>query len=352
MSAENVSAQSSNSTMDFEFQTRDTKTQDSGTPTAAAQLDERKDDSVLTSRPNFLDGPLSDTLIRVSIANGKTFMVHKDLLSYYSWNFYAALDGRFSEGVEGKLDLNDVDERTFRTFLDWLYFEQLPDWNIADKDYPSDSESDAEHQVSSNNEADEEQELSSVSMKTPIKEFETEEDLRELQAECTALRSSTDKSKQPVDLDTGNSVQDLDAYYDAQPEAHLVDLYIFADQYDVPSLRNILMTGLLGPNPSERELPSLAVVVKAFNNLPSNSSLCPYSADKYTVSYEADEPDCPCEECVLQKALPRDFLSLLMRKMPLIRNDRAVFEKKELCERYHEHEDEDESQACMDWSEE
>ena len=55
----------------------------------------------------------------------KAYHLHKDLLCFYSDYFRAALNGKFKEATERKLELPDVDTSLFDTFQVWLYTRDL-----------------------------------------------------------------------------------------------------------------------------------------------------------------------------------------------------------------------------------
>jgi len=64
----------------------------------------------------------------------KTFDIHKGLLSFYSDYFRSALNGNFSEALEGKITLSTEEVKVFEAFKDWLYTARLmppgkPNWD-------------------------------------------------------------------------------------------------------------------------------------------------------------------------------------------------------------------------------
>lgn len=54
-------------------------------------------------------------------ANTKTFYVHRDLLSFYSGYFEAALNGGFAEAGSGIMKLETEEPAVFEGFVKWLY---------------------------------------------------------------------------------------------------------------------------------------------------------------------------------------------------------------------------------------
>lgn len=57
----------------------------------------------------------------------REFVVHKDLLIFYSDYFRAAFDGSFSESITSKIELLDTSEAVFQNFHTWLYTRKLLD---------------------------------------------------------------------------------------------------------------------------------------------------------------------------------------------------------------------------------
>lgn len=66
----------------------------------------------------------------------KQFYVHKTLLTHHSEYFRKALQpGRFKEGQEGIVCLEDVDASVFGVFVDWLYRQTMPvsaGWGVTE----------------------------------------------------------------------------------------------------------------------------------------------------------------------------------------------------------------------------
>ncbi|KAF2100835.1 hypothetical protein NA57DRAFT_54909 [Rhizodiscina lignyota] len=67
-------------------------------------------------------GTIDTTIAIVKVGtDGKTYNVHKALLCASSENFAAALNGPFKEGRENTIVLDDMEGKSFRRYLDWLY---------------------------------------------------------------------------------------------------------------------------------------------------------------------------------------------------------------------------------------
>ncbi|KAF1849576.1 uncharacterized protein K460DRAFT_399694 [Cucurbitaria berberidis CBS 394.84] len=63
------------------------------------------------------------------------FVIHEELLTYYSGFFRAALTGRFKEAEEKTVHLKDDNTHIFEFFVHWLYHQRFPVANDADELY-------------------------------------------------------------------------------------------------------------------------------------------------------------------------------------------------------------------------
>ncbi|THX99244.1 hypothetical protein D6D03_07347 [Aureobasidium pullulans] len=57
--------------------------------------------------------------------NKKIYVLHKDLLCFYSDYFRAAFNGSFVEAIKRRVELPEVEEKTFEYFQLWLYTRKL-----------------------------------------------------------------------------------------------------------------------------------------------------------------------------------------------------------------------------------
>ncbi|KAH0367800.1 hypothetical protein KCU65_g4458, partial [Aureobasidium melanogenum] len=73
-------------------------------------------------------GACYQTLVTVEVGSGKKkFVIHKDLLTFYSDYFRGAFNGSFKEAAEGKLSLLDEDVEVFDIFHKFLYTGSIGD---------------------------------------------------------------------------------------------------------------------------------------------------------------------------------------------------------------------------------
>lgn len=68
---------------------------------------------------------LQSTVTLIVGKHDKAYVLHKDLLCFYSDYFRAAFDGPFKEAAERKLRLPDVEENVFDRVQLWLYTRNL-----------------------------------------------------------------------------------------------------------------------------------------------------------------------------------------------------------------------------------
>ncbi|KAF2810465.1 uncharacterized protein BDZ99DRAFT_366573, partial [Mytilinidion resinicola] len=149
-----------------------------------------------------------------------SFCVHRGLITYWSPYFRNAFNGSFKEAEEKEITLEDVEPSIFKTFMAWMYSQNI----VLDK---------------------------------PIVK------LPEPEPENTAY---------------GDSDQTLTAVL----YSTLVDLYIFADEYDIKQLRIDVIEMIHSANTNCKHfIPDIRAVSKALHNLPPTSGLYRYLVNVY-----------------------------------------------------------------------
>lgn len=72
-----------------------------------------------------------DEMVTIEVIDGfrkrKTFLVHKGVVSFYSGFFDKAFNGKFEEGKEGVVSLQDEHAEIVGPFVRWMYTRQLDD---------------------------------------------------------------------------------------------------------------------------------------------------------------------------------------------------------------------------------
>ncbi|KAF2470816.1 uncharacterized protein BDR25DRAFT_334361 [Lindgomyces ingoldianus] len=125
-------------------------------------------------------------------------------------------------------------------------------------------------------------------------------------------------------------------------QRRFISLYIFANRYEIPSLRRAVTIAWQTNEEILQSMPDHSNVIAAYESLPPNSALCRYFLDMYSVYWNPEKDD---EQMIaLRPQLPQAFLFELATT--LARGERPKIEK-EWCE-FHEHEDEAEKKVCHD----
>lgn len=193
-------------------------------------------------------------------------MVYKEMLCYYSEYFQRALQGYFRESEELTIDVRHVTEATFRRFQQWLYEQPFREAEI-DKLKPSPHP------------------------------FGNEELEGHRQGEEVSNEGQSFPREKAFDM--------------------LLDLYAFADQYDTRRLRRDVMTTLIEFETQHGLISSLSLVVKAFEQLPSNSAFCRYLVKTHALAW------CPGRDDETDKELRIQFHPDFILGVLLINTQRA-----------------------------
>jgi hypothetical protein len=195
-----------------------------------------------------LKSDISTTIVVVQIGKER-FNVHKDLLVARSPYFKAAFEGRFKEAKDGVLVLEDVKIEAMKDFLDWLYFGRLS---------PVYGEDEEDNDDNDDNEDD---------------RFTT------LEAYMEGYRSQ-------------------------------VELYIFADRFNVPDLRKAIIDAKYDYYKDNDYVPSYKEIITASNALPASSPLCGLYVDLYTLRWDPTMDN--AKEKGAQQFVPVNFLVAVM----------------------------------------
>jgi len=164
----------------------------------------------------------------------KAIIVHEALLSAASPYFRKAFNGSFKEADDRAIFLPDVSERTFRAFLQWLYTQNM--------------------QYSTSAAA-----LNASTI-----------DLPDETVKNTAMEAASDEVAAMFDEEDFHDPCDSELHHDdfAFQEnsmllnLNMVQLFVFADKYSIPQLRDDVLTALIGqcwkwgwwPDETETEL--------------------------------------------------------------------------------------------------
>jgi hypothetical protein len=172
-------------------------------------------------------------------SQGKAYVVHKDLLCHYSKYFSAAFNGLFKEAQEKELKLAEVEPRVFDTVMGWLYTQHL---DLEDADAKS------EHGDGI--------------------------------CACADRKTVEVDSRLPSRDVRGNSAH-IEKRFRVHPvdtiESLIVQLAMFADEYDCQQLRNATLDAFHERFKDSAWLPALCVVQTMFEGLPQGSKLVAYT---------------------------------------------------------------------------
>lgn len=191
-------------------------------------------------------------VVKVRIED-KTVIVHEALLSAVSPYFRKAFNGSFKEADDRAISLPDVSERTFRAFLQWLYTENMRYSTSA-----------AALQASAIDPPD--NTVKNTAMEAPSDEVAAmfdEEDFHD--SRDSKLHHNNFAFQENSMLLNLNMVQ----------------LFVFADKYSVPQLRDDVLTALIGQCwkwdwwPAETETELIHVVDR---DLPTSSGFVKFFA--------------------------------------------------------------------------
>lgn len=244
------------------------------------------------------------------------FNLHKDLLCECSAYFRKAFNGSFKEAQERCITLSDLDPKTFRVFMDWLYYQEL-----APPEQESSASTTSREKASTASEEDE----SSAS-----------EDSEDSDSD-TSSSSSSDSSGSNANSTTTYTKWDYDS---------LLKLYVFGDRYDVPELRRVVVdawkTNILV---LKRGIPDWTTITSAYEQLHPESSLCRLLVQMTAYEWKAKAVDDAKDLYNLPNVFLAEVMMIMRRRLPYrLRNEKVLFEK-DACF-FHEHKDEDEAKSC------
>lgn len=211
---------------------------------------------------------MGQTVVTVEVSTDterEQFIVHKDVLTNCSPYFKAAFEGEFREANEKSITIPDTKPATFQTFMDWCYFGNVP-VNTANSCWAKSC------------------------MYKKIGKF---------------IRSDEDEKKHThLSEATSPKIEDLLDEALASSSYPLLELFILADRCDVPSLRRVLTDKIYDVD----AFPIYAHVIRAFTELPHNSTLCQLFIDTYASDWNLGWDETCDIETSLRARLPNAFL--------------------------------------------
>jgi len=263
---------------------------------------------------------LASVTVRVGEADASVDMtVYHDILSAVSPYFRGAFEGSFVEATDRLISLTDVTEQTFRMFLQWTQTQndQLPSGATV----PSPA--------------------ILVPKSTTQHGHETATGPAELQPPHPArsgpnaetLPDTTRALDEPDDHQLTHS-EDTDNLYFENPEwfegyclslLSFLRLYVFADKYNVPQLRDDVLTAVVSLSFSWNWWPHLeqGVIEFAYANLPSSSKFIRFLVISTAFVWLSQDGNCSADRLRMLKEMNEDFAFEVM----VVQNQRFRDEK-------------------------
>ncbi len=275
----------------------------------------------------------------------KPLSFHKTLIRRYSAYFSCLFGSGFQEGKEGIVHFAEVDETSCRIFQAWLYMQNARGLHGPQKDRGLNiglamTSEDA-------NDTPDPHEESPLDVRIEDSDSDSEPTSRwprdSFEFSWESLR---EPRQQPSSRSNPNSnVAKNSEEFCLRIMNYLVRLYIFADAYECPALRNDIMSAITYLSDRADSFPCLHFVPWAFSHLPSSSTLCQYLTKRTARHWNPDEPVKNTE------SLSREFLLEVLQ----INARRASSETygqvldEELAERcqFHEHAAVEEKRLCQ-----
>lgn len=250
-------------------------------------------------------------IVTIEVGKDKDqFPVHQNILIARSGFFKAAFEGEFREAKDKSIPLLDAPPLQFLRFIQWLYFRRLP--KIINSVVCNFCIKDCKGSTSSNG---------------------------------TLNNNHRSDSAEPDIV----NVFEASANPAAWPTSRL---YLFADRYDVPALRQALVDKLWYCYQDHPGVISAGGVVLITDGMPTTSPLFRFIVDLWVDRYKYDENrvcTCPIEQA-LDNKLPIAFVLAVMRGMSRFtpRGTRGGQGMKTLCS-YHEHSQDNQTiKACIE----
>lgn len=255
---------------------------------------------------------MSNEVVTIEVGETKArFAVHKQLLTSSSPYFRSMFDGAWKESSHSSVPIPLADARVFPHFLDWLYSGHI-------------------------------NEVDTVPLGT-----QTGGECAQCGTRCES-RIPDDRSELELeDLSEEDDKYLEDLIETVDDEDIHVDLYLFADKFDVPALREEIVNRYWRRLVSSGAFPTYCPTIKCFRYLPASSKLCRLFVDAFATWWLARN-DCICPtEKKLRSKLPKQFIFMLAAELGANTAKSNCYYIRPLCS-YHEHpHDESSEKACI-----
>lgn len=222
--------------------------------------------------------------------------MHKDVICHHSDYFRGVFEGRFAESGSGTLKLPEEDPIIFRTYVDWLYCQDViwPSFELraTTEQYlgvrPLSADGSPTALATIEDVIDEEDEDSDESEEDPYDAMNPEEEQDKNQSNALEPNPGVFSSLASTIAQAVNESQEDDSATETnaarfhQRHMDLLDLYILADRRDTQMLRNAVLDKVVASR--QKRWPYMSanhdLVNKAYAWLPARSKLCDYLAEE------------------------------------------------------------------------
>ncbi|KAI4928972.1 hypothetical protein J4E85_005594 [Alternaria conjuncta] len=212
---------------------------------------------------NFLAMDLASVTVRVEEADVSVdITVYRDILSAVSPYFRGAFEGSFVEATDRSISLTDVTEQTFRMFLQWVHSQKC--------------------QLSNGAAFPQLEILVQNSTKKNVEQTTTSSAEQQLPQRTSSSPDAETLPDTTAALDELDERDGLKSVYHTNPEwingwrlslLSFLRLYIFADKYNVPQLRDDVLTAMVAQSNAWNWWPDIdrELLDSAYANLPPSS---------------------------------------------------------------------------------
>ncbi|KAI4935537.1 uncharacterized protein J4E92_002828 [Alternaria infectoria] len=249
---------------------------------------------------------LVSVTVRVGEADASVdIVVYRNILSAVSPYFRSAFEGSFVEATDRLISLTDVTEQTFRMFLRWTQIQahnnQLPSGTIVPPPAILVPNSTTQH---------------GHATATGPAELQPPHPARS-GPNAETLPDTTRALDEPGYHQLTHS-EDTDKLYFENPEwfegyclslLSFLRLYVFADKYNVPQLRDDVLTAVLAQSISWNWWPDIeqGVIQFAYANLPSSSKFIRFLVISTAFVWLSQDGNCSATKLRILRELNEDF---------------------------------------------
>ncbi|KAF2843045.1 hypothetical protein M501DRAFT_1053824 [Patellaria atrata CBS 101060] len=279
--------------------------------------------------PSFLRN-IDQTIVTVLVGpDERKFHLYKARLAKESPYFDKMFNGGFKEATEREGHLAKVPSTTFAIFANWLYTRVI--------EIPSSGEADVREDPTIEQESD-----------GPLKQTSPQPEDAAQDQDDSSTRTLGHSRQPSIGPTIAQDMAPIDESYRLADNA-LADLYVFADTYDIPVLRNDIIDAFVTRVDANNILPSLDLVTRVFCDLPETLALPRYLIDLYSECWGGYHDFANSEFQQYKDELPNAFLIGILQKKSRgpqdLKNTRDCQAHLRCCD-YHHHSTHSEKRGC------